>query len=331
MDILRNILLVSLTAALIGAIGMDRFVAHQEAALRDRSFDISTRYDEAVPLVLAEAVRRVETAQGKEEIARWADDMRQMLPEFLTDMVGVQEMIAQDEWGSFSFEPMEAFRRKWEARLQTCPSCEELVPLLTPLTEELFADLPDLSAPRKGDRPFANYWRYFERLRASNPWGLGNLFRSVFLKDQNRSVSIYEDKEERMVNGVKSVFIRDRVVVERGDTGTVFYERVADDEVVETVALRDPVSMLHLTLERLKKEGGDDQLISFLSRIVRIADSHITIAWQQGFMSDLAYHYLYSHDESLPLRVQNQHPLLGPSYHDYKVMEFYPLDPVIPE
>ncbi len=320
------VLTVSVTLA---AYAFRPTIAAQTEAIYASRFSTLRSYKQVVPAFIEAAVETVEgSGVDLADTGEWIDEMEAMLPEFLSDMILVQKAMSEQEWGEYNIVPVQAFSDKWSARVLACPDCEELVPLLKPLVNELFAEFPH-PIWRTADVPPLGYlYQPHQRIARWNPWGLGTFYGFEWLEDHQKERMINEVSRERTDSGIRTVYVVERNVIEIRNNEQIFHEQVFNDSLVSAGVLYDPVSMLHEMLEQLIADNEDPKLIRVLTRIVEVADDKIAEAKESGLMDEDAYNYLYNPMAVLNRIIQNKHPLMDAPYNtQYKVAEFYPLPP----
>ncbi len=293
-------------------------------------FSTARSYKQVVPAFIDEATKTVaESGVDLTEMGEWEDEMKAMLPEFLSDMILVQKAMSEQEWAQYTITPVEAFSDKWSDRLMACPDCQELVPLLKPLVDELFVEFPH-PAWRTSDIPPLGYlYQPYQRLERWDPWGVGAFYSFEWLQERQRERLINEVSRERTDQGIRNVYVFKRSVVQTRDQEQIFYEHILNDAVIDVGVVYDPVTMLHQLLNELITHDEDPKLIRVFSRMVQIVDESIAEAKESGLMDEDAYNYLYNPTAVLNRIIQNKHPLMDAPYNtEYKVAEFYPLSPI---
>ncbi|HRZ40423.1 MAG TPA: hypothetical protein P5246_05390 [Candidatus Omnitrophota bacterium] len=290
-------------------------------------FSTARSYKQVIPYFFEIAGQTIsESGRDVSAIGDWADDIEGMLPEFLSDMILVQQAMSEQDLAQASIHPVQAFSDKWSSRLASCPDCEDLIPILKPLVDELFEEFPNPIWATSHIPPLGYNFEPYRRIARWNPWGMGAFYGLEWPDNRQKARTISEVSRERTDLGIRNVFIIERNVVEMRNQEQIFHEHIFNDQVVSVGVIYDPVSILHQILEDLIADQKDPELIRALSRIVDIADESIAEAKANGLMDEDTYNYLYDPAAVLNRIIQNKHPLMDAPYNTaYKVAEFYPL------
>jgi len=289
-----------------------------------QGFGVDVPYEEAVPNFWSAVGEAVEPYPEKEEIAAWADEVSLRINEFLADMISSIEAMEGKPLGSPDISEIEAFNEKWRAIVDTCPDCDQIVPLVEPLVEELLDGLPILRKTQPQDVPLQNFFELFQEMEALNPWGTASLFQLEPMTGR-KDLTVSEQSRETRTAGVEEIFVNNRIVTEIDDGEIIFEEQIVGDEVQQVSFSPDAVTMLHETLDGLIRDGGDPEVIALLEDLTALVDEELTNAWDAGLLDDFTYFYFFDQSQIQNELVHVKHPLLkDPFIQEYKTAEFYP-------
>jgi len=289
-----------------------------------QEYGLDVPYEEAVPNFWFAVGDAVEPYPEKDEIAEWADEVSLRIDEFLADMIFSIEAMEGKPLGSPDISEIEAFNAKWRAIVDTCPDCDQIVPLVEPIVEELLDGLPILRKTQPQDVPLQNFFELFQELEALNPWGTASLFQLEPVTGR-KDLTVAEQARETKTAGVEEIFVNNRIVTENDDGQPVFQEQIVDDQVLQVSFSLDAVTMLHETLDGLIRDGGDPEVIAMLEDLTDLVDEELTKAWDAGLLDDFTYFYFFDQSQIQNELVHVKHPLLkDPFIQEYKTAEFYP-------
>lgn len=289
------------------------------------SFSPDVPYQEAVPAFLNAVTRAVEDVENKDDIARWADDTKSRLPEFLDDLIGVSSDFSHQPLGQFDSHTLDAFLSKWQTVITDCPECQALAPLVEPLVTTLFEDIPRLRRTRAGDVPFQNLSELFGQLRNMNPWGMGPLFQIEPPPSGVAALKVAELSREQVQEGIKEIFVIRRRTLQIINNQIAFEEWIDDDAVRFTSFLFQAHTMIHETLTQLQENGGDPEVIAMLEDLVALINEDLQLSYEAGLLDEFSYSLFFNTGPIRNELIHVVHPLMKDPYNKiYKTVPFYP-------
>lgn len=285
-------------------------------------------YRQAVPAFTEAGTAAAENIGNKEELFSWYSGTSQRLPEFLDDMVEVCAKLEQKPFPYTDIAEVHEFVSKWQAVFAACPDCVAAAEHLRPVVEGLFKDYPKPPERLPGELSTEYEARLFQFHEQTSPWGLSIFFHLEALRKMNKKLTINEVSVERTSHGVRTTEVKYRKVIQKENNLVKFYEHIENDKVLQVSGDQDPTTILHEALEASIQDGRDPEQVQRLQKLVTYIDQLLKEAWQQNAIDDFSYSYLYYHRPIINEMVRVEHPFftLGPYYHEYKVMEYYPRD-----
>lgn len=261
----------------------------------EAAFTQDVPYQDAVPGFLeaiSDAVRDVKDDGELEEIARWEEETRGRLPEFLGDLIDIAQQLEENSGEEFVVERYEAFAAKWQGIVDAYPGLSELEAVLSPLLEQLLAGLPALP-PARGQNPVQNLLDVYRQMEQLNPWGTGLFWGILPLEHAVTETNISERVREEIARGYRTVTVIHRNVVVTLNGVVVFSELIQDgNSVNKTVVFRD-LSVLHEVLGQMVQNGEDPAVIDIVEELVELADLNIESALDNGILDDCSYSFIH--------------------------------------
>jgi len=239
------------------------------------SYSIDVPYEKAIPAFLEEAAHEVETKMSDPDPTfQWFKDTGQRLDEFLDDWLEAVKTIPDQSFGHYNTDAIEDTSQKWTDIINSMPGKDELETILTPLTNNLFKNLPRLRPTKNGDVPLANIREYYKEMEELDPWRMGSLFKLESI-NENVITVLSEHINEQTQNGVRTntVVFREKKKEVNGET--TYYVLIENDRIIDEFKKEEDRTLIHEILRKMTEDNGDPKIIEGLNSLVNLIDFHL--------------------------------------------------------
>lgn len=261
-------------------------------------FSRDVAYPVAVKELLNTLEQDVNDAQvvDEQEFSQWHGGAGTRLPELMDDLTEAIIEFEGRAFGEYNVDEFVAISQKWNDIILQYPNLAEVEAVVNPILEEFLDGLPVMRSAKDTDIvPLQNVYEYHNEVQNVMLWGLQALFRILPIEREEKQTFFDEISKERTVQGYEKINIirREKRVLKNGDPH--FYELIEDDQLIDRIVAPRDATLVHEILRRMKEDDRDFVIISYLEWLAAEIDLHLNDAWQNGFLNDETYRYIYGY------------------------------------